>query len=176
MNWGKIFEQHHPKCLWLTKTYCSVFGKQLCSEYLQDLFKNHASFPSSSPRGCCRLVPLLGAEVRFASGQVCLLHPCVCSWIEASSHLLPSKLLTFFSISTRNELFLTIVQGSTSELLPSLGFTTPPHTHTAFYPTPSARINTAYVFGHQASRLRMRGSHAAHRSPAASRSFAAHLV
>lgn len=34
VNRGKIFEQHRPKCLWLTKTYCSVFGKQLCSEYL----------------------------------------------------------------------------------------------------------------------------------------------
>lgn len=140
-----------------------------------------ASFPSSSLRGCCagwwggRFVQSWDLPPARAA---CSIHSAWRNWVGAGSYFLPFKLLHTFLLTFQPEMsyFLTTVQGSTSEILPSWGFTTPPHTHNTFHPTPNARTNTIRVFEHKAFRLRLRESHAAHWSHAASWSSAAVFV
>lgn len=94
-----------------------------------------ASFPSNSLRGFCAGwwggcysqkwdLPLDRAAWSIHSARR--------NWLGAGSYFLPFKLLHTFALTFQPEMsyFLTTVQGSTSEILPSLGFTTPPHTHT----------------------------------------------
>lgn len=139
------------------------------------------SFPSSSLRGCCagcwgcwsvQKWDLLPARAACSVRSACR------NRVGAGSYFLPFELLRTFLLILQPEMssFLTTVQGSTSEILPSLGFTTPPHTHNTFYFTPDARTNTIHVFGRKASRLRLRESHAARWSHAASWSSAAVFV
>lgn len=146
------YEQRCPKCLRWTKPYQSVFGKWLYSESLQDLFDNRCVCSQQLSQGaqgwwgCCFVqnwdLPLARAA--------CSIQSSCRNQGGAGSYFLPFKLLHTFLLTFQPEIsyFLTTAQGSTFEILLSLGFTTPPHTHNTFYLTPEWTQSTCLDVQH----------------------------